>query len=64
MSEARSFEPAAALAWSDQSDFALDWNGPIGRPFDAFPDEAKARPIIKLLDAVVRRYPDRLALVD
>jgi acyl-coenzyme A synthetase/AMP-(fatty) acid ligase/thioesterase domain-containing protein/acyl carrier protein len=43
---------------------ALDWNGPVDRPFDAFPDEAKTRPIIELLEAVVRRYPERIALAD
>ncbi|MGH8137805.1 MAG: AMP-binding protein [Steroidobacteraceae bacterium] len=64
MSEARTFRPVAALSWSDHSDFPLDWNGPADRPFDAFPDEAKTRPIIELLEAVVRRYPQRIALVE
>jgi non-ribosomal peptide synthetase component F/thioesterase domain-containing protein/acyl carrier protein len=64
MSKARSFGTGSALCWNDQSDFPLDWNGPIERPFDAFPDEAKARPIIELLEAVVRQYPQRIALAD
>jgi amino acid adenylation domain-containing protein len=52
--------------WSlgSQSDLPLDWNGPIHRPFEFFPDEAKGRPIIELLEAVVRRHPQRIALVD
>jgi acyl-coenzyme A synthetase/AMP-(fatty) acid ligase/thioesterase domain-containing protein/acyl carrier protein len=54
----------AALHWSDQSNFPLDWNGPVGRPFDAFPDEAKSRPIAELLEAVVRRHPERVALIN
>src|ERR1700722_11792709 len=52
----------SALCWNDQSGFSLDWNGPINRPFDPFPDEAKGRPIIELLEAVVHRYPERIAL--
>jgi non-ribosomal peptide synthetase component F/thioesterase domain-containing protein/acyl carrier protein len=62
MTVVRNIDPRAALFWNDQSDFALDWNGPIDRLFVAFPDEAKARPIIELLDAVVRRFPERIAL--
>ena len=54
----------SALCWNDQSGFSLDWNGPINRPFDPFPDEAKGRPIIELLEAVVHRYPERIALAD
>ncbi|HEY1312765.1 MAG TPA: AMP-binding protein, partial [Steroidobacteraceae bacterium] len=53
----------AALPWSDESCFPLDWNGPVGRPFDCFPEEAKARPIAELLAAVVRRHPQRIALL-
>jgi acyl-coenzyme A synthetase/AMP-(fatty) acid ligase/thioesterase domain-containing protein/acyl carrier protein len=53
----------AVLPWSDQSNFPLDWNGPVGRPFERFPDEAKAQPIAHLLAAVVRRHPDRVALL-
>jgi amino acid adenylation domain-containing protein len=62
MSEARSCFPGAALYWNDQSDFPLDWNGPISRPFEAFVDESKARPIVELLEMVVRRFPERIAL--
>jgi amino acid adenylation domain-containing protein len=60
----RSVETVSALCWNDQSGFPLDWNGPINRLFDAFPDEAKARPIIELLEEVVHRYPERIALAD
>jgi amino acid adenylation domain-containing protein len=56
--------PGPAIAWSDHSDFPLDWNGPVERPFDAFPDEAKSRPIIELLQAIVHRFPERIALTD
>ena len=62
MSEARSCFPGAALYWNDRSDCPLDWNGPTNRPFDSFPDESKARPIVELLERVVRRFPERIAL--
>jgi amino acid adenylation domain-containing protein len=62
MGEAQSCCPGAALYWNDQSDFPLDWNGPVDRPFDAFPDKSKLRPIVELLEVVVRRFPERIAL--
>lgn len=62
MSDARSCFPGAALYWNDRSVFPLDWNGPTNRPFDSFPDESKARPIVELLERVVRRFPERIAL--
>ena len=62
MSEARSCLPGAALCWNDRSEFPLDWNGPDNRPFDPFPDESKARPIVELLEQVVGRFPERIAL--
>jgi amino acid adenylation domain-containing protein len=64
MSEELNPGPESTLRWRDHSDFPLDWNGPIDRPFENFPDEAKALPIIELLEAVVRRYPERIALAD
>ncbi|MEO8115955.1 MAG: AMP-binding protein, partial [Phenylobacterium sp.] len=42
----------------------LDWNGPTERAFDAFPDEDLDRSIIDQLEAVARRYPDRIAITD
>jgi hypothetical protein len=54
----------SVLCWNDQSDLPVDWNGPIDRPFDAFPDESKARPIIELLQEIVHRYPERIALAE
>jgi amino acid adenylation domain-containing protein len=42
----------------------LDWNGPVDRPFTPFAEGDKARPIIELLESVVRRYPARVALLD
>ncbi len=63
MSEARSCFPGAALYWNDRSDFPLDWKWPLPTgPFDPFPDESKARPIVELLEGVVRRFPQRIAL--
>src|SRR5882757_1218924 len=62
MSEARSCFPGAALCWNDRSDYPLDWNGPTNRPFDSFPDDSKARPIVELLERVVHRFPERIAL--
>ena len=55
--------PGAALDWTDQSDFPLDWNGPTHRPFESFAPESKAHPIVELLEAVVRRFPQRVALL-
>jgi non-ribosomal peptide synthetase component F len=52
------------LSWNDASGIPLDWNGPVDRAFDVFPDQAKARPIIELLEASVRRFPERVAIVD
>ena len=62
MSNPRNVGTGSALCWNDESGFPLDWNGPVNRPFDPFPDEAKGRPIIELLEAVVHRYPERIAL--
>ena len=64
MSDARSDWAGPALTWDDRSCIPLDWNGPVNRPFDAFPDEDKSRPIVELLEAVVHRYPERIALAD
>jgi amino acid adenylation domain-containing protein len=64
MSNARSDWAGPTLYWNDRSCIPLDWNGPVNQPYDAFPDGAKARPIIELLEAVVHRYPDRIALAD
>jgi amino acid adenylation domain-containing protein len=65
MSDAGGSTPGAVLSWNDASDnIPLDWNGPVDRVFDVFPDEAKARPIIELLEASVRRFPERVAIVD
>ncbi len=44
--------------------FPLDWNGPADRPFVRFRDEDMSRPIIDLLEGVVRRQPDRIAVAD
>lgn len=57
-------QPETALDWSDRSDFPLDWNGPVDRPFEAFPDEARARPIVELWQKAVVRYPGRIAFAD
>lgn len=62
MSEALSSFSGAALGWSDQSACPLDWNGPTNRPFESFAAESKACPIVELLERVVRRFPERIAL--
>lgn len=64
MSDAGGSIPGAVLCWNDASGIPLDWNGPVDRAFDVFPDEAKARPIIELLEASVYRFPERVAVVD
>ena len=48
---------------TDHSDLPLDWNGPTHRPFESFAPESKARPIVELLERVVRRFPQRIALL-
>ena len=58
MSEPRTW----TLHWNDQSALPLDWNGPDSRPFEPFPDGSKARPIVELLEQVVSRFPERIAL--
>ncbi|NJO13384.1 MAG: amino acid adenylation domain-containing protein [Gammaproteobacteria bacterium] len=42
----------------------MDWNGPIDRPFTAFAEADKSRPIIELLERVVQRQPTHIALLD
>src|SRR5262249_22607171 len=64
MSEAWSCCPEAALCWNDRSDLPLDWNGPVDRAFDVFTEESRARPIVELLEGVMRRFPDRVAFSD
>src|SRR5690348_2366076 len=50
--------------WLEESRLPLDWNGPIDRAFSRFLDEDMDRPIIELLERVVRKQPDRVALTD
>jgi amino acid adenylation domain-containing protein len=64
ISTATRIQPEPALDWSDRSDLPLDWNGPVHRPFEAFPDEARSRPIIELLEMAVCRYPRHTAFAD
>lgn len=59
-----SSDSCAALQWSDESRFPLDWNGPTERAFRPFPEDAKARPIAELIEAVVARDPERIALIN
>ncbi len=64
MSDAGGSKPVAELSWDDASGvpLPLDWNGPVDLVFEPFPDEAKAQPIIELLEASVRRFPGRIAV--
>jgi amino acid adenylation domain-containing protein len=42
----------------------LDYGGPVGRPFEPFPDSALDGSVIDRFDAVARRFPERLAIQD
>jgi non-ribosomal peptide synthetase component F/thioesterase domain-containing protein/acyl carrier protein len=55
---------AEDLRWLPESSLPLDWNGPVDRPFARFREEDTDRPIIELLEHVVRRQPDRMAVAD
>jgi len=43
---------------------AVDWNGPADRSFLPFTDRDKDRPVIELLERVVQRQGDRIAIED
>jgi amino acid adenylation domain-containing protein len=42
----------------------LDHGGPVERPFERFPPDALAGSVPDRFDAIVRRFPDRLAISD
>jgi amino acid adenylation domain-containing protein len=42
----------------------LDYGGPVDRPFEAFPPAALDGSIVDRFDAIVGRFPDRLAIRD
>ncbi len=48
--------------WLDQSNYALDWNGPAARPFAAI--EVLTLPIAERFAAVARSHADRIAIDD
>jgi amino acid adenylation domain-containing protein len=50
------------LRWRSGAAYPLDWNGPVGRPYDVFADDNKERSIISLLERVVQRQPEVIAL--
>ncbi|HEY4940435.1 MAG TPA: AMP-binding protein [Rhizomicrobium sp.] len=50
--------------WLDQSNYALDWNGPATRAFTPFTDADLAVPIAERFRAVAAAYPDRVAIDD
>jgi non-ribosomal peptide synthetase component F len=51
-------------AWLENDRRALDWNGPVDRPFTPFPDEALDRSIIDHFERAARRHGDRIAIRD
>jgi amino acid adenylation domain-containing protein len=51
------------LAWLEDDQRPLDWNGPIDRRFAPF-DQVLDRPIIDHLESVTRRHRDRTAIRD
>ena len=52
------------LEWLAIDPRALDWNGPVGRPFEPFGEEDLERPIIALFERAARRWPERVAVSD
>ena len=51
-----------ALRWRSASAYPLDWNGPVGRPFQVFSDDDKECPIFGLFERMVQRHPEVIAL--
>jgi len=51
-------------AWLHDDRRALDWNGPVDRPFVRFPELALDRPIIEHLEDAVRRHRHQIAISD
>lgn len=50
------------LLGGDRPSYALDWNGPVDRPYDVFSDDDTELPIMVLFERVVQRHPDAIAL--
>jgi amino acid adenylation domain-containing protein len=55
--------PSSRQRWLESAR-PLDWNGPTGRPFTDLGDAALDQPVIALFEAVVRRWPGRIAVSD
>lgn len=64
MASSATLAQAERLRWLADSRFPLDQNGPVDRPFASFRDEDLDTPIVRQLEVVVRRQPDRVALLD
>ena len=50
--------------WLDGSNYPLDWNGPVARPFSPIADADLGTPIFDLFAAVARRHAARTAMDD
>ncbi len=50
--------------WLDQSNYALDWNGPVARSFAPFTDADLAVPIWERFRSIANLYPERIAIDD
>jgi amino acid adenylation domain-containing protein len=52
------------LAWLENDQRPLDWNGPVNRPFAPFSDSGLDQSIIDHLESVTHRHRDRIAVRD
>jgi acyl-coenzyme A synthetase/AMP-(fatty) acid ligase/thioesterase domain-containing protein/acyl carrier protein len=52
------------IAWLEDGQHPLDWNGPTNRMFRKFHDEDLNRPIIEHFERVARRHRNRIAVSD
>ncbi|MGZ5988027.1 MAG: hypothetical protein ACXWLZ_03145 [Rhizomicrobium sp.] len=50
--------------WLNESNYPLDWNGPVDRRFAPFADVEMERPIAERFARIARAFPDGIAVDD
>ncbi|MGZ5934510.1 MAG: alpha/beta fold hydrolase [Rhizomicrobium sp.] len=50
--------------WLNESNYPLDWNGPVDRPFAPFADVEMERPIAERFACIARAFSDGIAVDD
>ena len=50
--------------WLNESNYPLDWNGPVDRDFSAFTDAEMDEPISLRFERIAGAHPDRIAVDD